>query len=599
MPNIMSGLSLRQRASLSFAVICAILFSLVYFYSSSEISKSFLALEEADAKTNVSRVHDAIVGDEKAYISSLIGYAQWDDAFKYINDKNEAFEKSNFGNTLATLNLELFSYWGLKKNLIYGTSLNLTTEDETKVVYPMSKQDEIKLQSIEVFHQNKDLGIHRALFIELSEGPCFAITIPVSTSDSKTPANGVLIAAKKMNEDYFSNLGKKLHLEIKAFNLQGQSTTINKMEIISQLNKSNFFIDRISNNELEAYSMIKDFDSKEFVLFKILIPRNIYLQSQETLQTFLYTIIFSTIALIIAILFLMNHLVLAKLFKLSSVIHNIMKTGSLNEKVPDLGGDEIGQLGESFNSMVNEIDKLKANAIHNEKMVSRGEMSGGIAHEINNPISIINVSANLMKLMHQKGITEPEKYLKQIDTITETVTRISHIITGLKNISRDVSEEGFIKCSLKEILEDAIGVCGEKFKVSGVKININLNDPIYQTSVNCLRLQMSQVFINLFTNAFDANEKTNDPWVEISAEKSSDDILVIKVKDSGLGIPKEIQSKIFQPFFTTKEIGRGSGLGLSLCNSIVQHHGGTLSIDNNSVNTCFLIKLPLQGKSHE
>ena len=116
-----------------------------------------------------------------------------------------------------------------------------------------------------------------------------------------------------------------------------------------------------------------------------------------------------------------------------------------------------------------------------------------------------------------------------------------------------------------------------------------------QKKFDWLSLQMSQVVINLLTNDFDAIEKTSNPWVEISVSKSTENVLILKIKDSGLGIPKEIQSKIFQPFFTTKEVGKGAGLGWSLCSSIVQRHGGTLTLDNNCPNTCFVIRLPLRG----
>lgn len=594
MLSIVGNFSLKQRAAFDFAIACIALFSLVYYYSSQEISKGFLQIEEGEAKTNLSRITDAIESDSSAYINSLIAYAQWDDAYRYIEVKKDpAFEKSNLGVTLATLNIDYFSYWGLDKKVVFGTRLNLKTDEETKVLYPLSKEDEEKLISIEALHQTKEISKFTTMFLELMEGPHLVFSIPTSTSDSKSVSNGVLIAAKKLDEDYFFKLGKKLHFKIKTINLQSnQSKAYN--EILNELNSNNYFINRKDENELISYSLIKDNFSKNLILIELITPRDIYQQSKKTMRTFLYTIILSALALILTLLLLINQLVLSKISKLSKVIQNIIKTGNLKEKAPELGSDEMGELGISFNAMINEIDKLKANAIYNEKMVSLGEMSGGIAHEINNPISVINVSANLMRLMHEKGIKEPENYLKQIDIITETITRISHIITGLKNISRDTSKEGFATTTLKEIFEDALGVCSEKFKVSGVKIIINLEDPIFLTKIHCLRIQFSQVIVNLLTNAFDAIAKTQNPWVEINVSRDQENHLYIKVIDSGHGIPKEIQNKIFLPFFTTKEIGKGSGLGLSIGNSLVQRHGGTITIDNQSPHTCFIITLPLK-----
>lgn len=590
MLRVIKNLPLRQRAAINFAVICIVLFSLVYYYSSQGITKGFIRLEEENAKTNLLRVNDAIAETGENLISVLSGYSQWDDAYEYIKIKKDlAFEKSNLSVSLTTLGIEIFSYWALENELIWGSNLNIKTDEDSKKLYPMHPSDIKTLELNKQLHKCKNFQDYKYIFLKLVEGPFLIVSVPVTSTDGKAPINGNLIGAKMLNADYFALLSKRLHLEIEAIYLQPLKVNSKETEIIKQLAFDNFHIERLNEKTLQVYSLIKDNLSNDLVLIRISTSRDIYMQSQETLNNFLYTIIFSTIVLVIVILLLMNQLVLTKLEKLSGVIHNIIKTGNLNEKVPDMGNDEFGKLGAAFNAMTNEIDKLKSNAIYNEKMVSLGEMSGGIAHEINNPISIINVSVNLMKLMIQKNILEPQYFIKQTDIISETVTRISHIITGLKNISRDTSKEGFAPCSFKEIIEDALGVCSEKFKVNGVSIKINLDDTIYQTQIDCLRVQMSQVFINLLTNSFDAIANTHSPWVEISALKSQNTLSLI-IKDSGLGIPREIQEKIFQPFFTTKEIGKGSGLGLSLCNSIIQRHSGTISINNESLNTCFVIK---------
>lgn len=516
-----------------------------------------------------------------------MGYAN-----EFLNEKNDlALEKSNLANSLTIFGVELFSYWSLEKELIWGRSLNIKADDNTNKLSPISPRDIKTLQINKSLHISKSPHDYKYSFSGIENDAYLIVSVPVIKIDGTSPVVICnLIGAKKLNSDYFAQLSKKLHLEIEATNLQQKNVLDKDAEILKQLKINDFYVERVNDEIMFIYSLLKDHESKDLILIKISRPRYIYLQSQETLQFFLYTIIFSTISLVIVIMLLMNQIVLTKLEKLSKVIHNIIKTGSLNEKVPDLGGDEIGEIGVAFNVMLSEIDKLKANAIYNEKMVSLGEMSGGIAHEINNPICIINVSVNLMKLMLQEGIVEPKKYFNQIEIISKTVFRISNIITGLKNISRDTSKEGFINCTFKEIIEDALGVCNEKFKVNGVKIKINLEESIYQIQFSCLRIQMSQVFINLLINSFDAVNKSPNPWVEISAEKTKEGFINIRVKDSGLGIPKEIQNKMFQPFYTTKEIGKGSGLGLSLSNSIIQRHCGELFIDKECINTCFVIK---------
>lgn len=239
-----------------------------------------------------------------------------------------------------------------------------------------------------------------------------------------------------------------------------------------------------------------------------------------------------------------------------------------------------------------EIEAARIQLIQSSKMASLGEMAGGIAHEINNPITVISSANRIMRKSLEKGITDPEFYTKFLDTIDTTVTRISTIILGLRTVSRDGTNEEFKQEKLADIFNDILGLCGEKFKNHGVEFKIDLENEIYQTSINCGRVQLSQVFLNLLDNSYDAIEKLSEKWIKIDCH-IKDEKLIIQFTDSGPGIPQAIQEKILNPFFTTKEIGKGTGLGLSIANSIIKNHGGQLHVDKASKNTCFILSLPI------
>ncbi len=226
------------------------------------------------------------------------------------------------------------------------------------------------------------------------------------------------------------------------------------------------------------------------------------------------------------------------------------------------------------------------------KMSTLGEMAGGIAHEINNPIAIISSASRIMRKHTEKGTIDKDKVLKTCADIDKTVDRISKIILGLRTVSRDASEEEYLPCKVSDVFEDVLGLCSEKFKSHGVEIKIDLQDEVYQTIIPGRRVQLSQVFLNLIGNAYDAIEGLEEKWVKIEA-RIIDDKLNIRIIDSGNGIPLEVQKKMLQPFFTTKAIGKGTGLGLSLSQSIITQHRGDMDIDNECQNTCFVINLPL------
>lgn len=276
--------------------------------------------------------------------------------------------------------------------------------------------------------------------------------------------------------------------------------------------------------------------------------------------------------------------------------------------------DEIGQLAESFNQMGQQIydnekslqqkvdertresDEQRVALVQQSKMSALGEMAAGIAHEINNPLTIIASTSTFLKKLIQKGKYDPIIAEKCLSDIEKTITRITKIIQALKTVSRDTSDEEFVSVILRDIMDDVCGLCSEKFKNHGVKFMIDLSDPIYDHVIECRRIQISQIFINLLGNAYDAIEDLPERWIQIECKNLMDNI-EFRITDSGPGIPKEIQEKIFQPFFTTKPIGKGTGLGLSLSISIVKDHKGTFNIDEENPNTCFVISLPIIRKA--
>ncbi len=244
------------------------------------------------------------------------------------------------------------------------------------------------------------------------------------------------------------------------------------------------------------------------------------------------------------------------------------------------------------------ILKQRAQMVSQSRLSALGEMAGGIAHEINNPLSIISTSMGSMKKMIAKNMVKTQLFTELIEDIEHTIVRITRIISGLRNISREATRENYDTCQIEEILTDVLSVCAEKFKSNGVEFNVKLDSESKNKNFKAMRVQLSQVILNLLSNAYDAIAQANEKWINLVIT-SSDEYLMIKCIDSGPGISEEIQNKIFQPFFTTKEIGKGTGLGLSLSLEIVKRHEGKFFLDIDSPNTCFVIMIPLLCNQEE
>lgn len=253
----------------------------------------------------------------------------------------------------------------------------------------------------------------------------------------------------------------------------------------------------------------------------------------------------------------------------------------------DDNGEIIRVVGSSQD--ITERIKIQSQMIQSSKMASLGEMASGIAHEINNPLTIIKLAASqLQKNIDSKG-PDLAGSIASISRIDSTVDRISKIILGLRTFSRDGKNDPVELVSVDEMLEDMLSFCNERLKHHAIKLlkdNI-LPDLLFEGR----KIEITQVLLNLLNNSIDAIEFADHKWIKISV-LNDDQYLEIKVTDSGLGIPLELQNKIFQPFFTSKEIGKGTGLGLSLSQTIMKNHQGQLFIDLKSQNTCFVLRLP-------
>ena len=219
-----------------------------------------------------------------------------------------------------------------------------------------------------------------------------------------------------------------------------------------------------------------------------------------------------------------------------------------------------------------------------------GEMAAGVAHEINNPLAIIQGFTIKIK----KVISPSREYSQKIIPLTEkieaTVERVSKIVRGLRSISREGRYDPFMDADIPKLIDEVLSFCTERYSKSGIKLEYDITKEC--PLVPCRKVQVSQSLLNLLNNAHDAVAGTENPWVRVTAY-TKEDKLVISVTDSGNGIDPKLQEKIMNPFFTTKAAGKGTGLGLSITKTMIDDHHGRFYYDVDSKNTKFVIELPL------
>ncbi len=240
-----------------------------------------------------------------------------------------------------------------------------------------------------------------------------------------------------------------------------------------------------------------------------------------------------------------------------------------------------------------ELREKQEQLIQAGKLATLGELTTGVAHELNNPLNNIGLfignSIDLIEL--GMADSDPDRILQDLYNAMQQVRKATEIISHLRTFGRaaSVSREPL---RISQVLERAISLMQEQLRLR--QIEVKLDFPAEDVVVIGNGIQLEQVFINLLTNARDAMANSARKIITITC-KASKQWIDISVGDTGPGIPPELEQRIFDPFFTTKEVGAGTGLGLSITYGIIKEHQGTIMVKRHTgEGAVFLIQLPLQ-----
>jgi signal transduction histidine kinase len=269
--------------------------------------------------------------------------------------------------------------------------------------------------------------------------------------------------------------------------------------------------------------------------------------------------------------------------------------GARTAQVPVAGAAEVASLAVSFNRMASELRKQKSaleerlneilrtskelsetrdQLVRSEKLASVGRLSAGIAHEIGNPLAAIS---GLVELLQLGGLSpaEHDEFLARIRAETE---RIHRIIRELLDYSRTRPSESTALAhgNLAEVIDEAVKLIAPQKDLRQVTIERRIHDE--QPLVRAPAHELTQIVLNLLLNAADA--VAGEGWILIELTREGDKLL-LAITDSGPGIPDAVLGRIFDPFFTTKPPGKGTGLGLAVCLSLVERLGGKLWAENS------------------
>lgn len=274
---------------------------------------------------------------------------------------------------------------------------------------------------------------------------------------------------------------------------------------------------------------------------------------------------------------------------LNYLLFNFFIVHDFNElsKIKDSHKKELKALKKDF---VKKLGKMATKHISNARLTALGNMAGSIAHEINNPLTIIKSRAEILLIKaqdHQNLLLSDSKNIEGLKSILSTVDRISTIVKGLYVFSKNEDQDEVKNVSLDNVFSNIEQLFSFKNKYSKISFSFPKNTSLIITAKES---QILQMISNLILNSCESIENSDNPWIKIEVTQDKTDTCIL-VTDSGNGISQDFVNNIMEPFFTTKKIGEGTGLGLSISKGIAEDHGGSITYNPDSANTQFIIKI--------
>jgi two-component system NtrC family sensor kinase len=364
---------------------------------------------------------------------------------------------------------------------------------------------------------------------------------------------------------------------------------------------------------ITAYEPIKNIDDRTIGILYVGMLEKPYLDTAYRVMFIFIIMAFLCVVILLTILYFSTSRIIKPLQKMVVATQEIA-TGDLSHKVEMQSRDEIGDLAESFNQMTSnlkaanekliewgktlekkvqertkELTEMQAHLVQSEKLASLGKLAAGIAHEINNPLGGILIYSHLLL----EDMPKNSPHYENLKKIVRETTRCKDIVKGLLEFARPKEPE-MSHININEIVESSLAIMERQALFQNITIKKKYASDLPKIVADSAQLQ--QVFMNIILNAAEAMDG-NGALTLITSLEGQSSTIEVKFADTGHGIKEEDKKRLFEPFFSTKEVGKGTGLGLAISYSIIQKHQGTIEVESQvGKGSTFTVKLPVIRK---
>jgi len=359
----------------------------------------------------------------------------------------------------------------------------------------------------------------------------------------------------------------------------------------------------VSDWYITAYEPLEDILGRRVGMLYVGVLEEKYADMRRNALTIFVLIIAAGMALAIGLGYFLESKIMGPVHQLVEASQKVSE-GNLTPAIDPISKDEIGVLQKTFKDMIDSLkerdrrrkEESESRMLQSEKQASVGRLAAGVAHEINNPLTGVLTFTRV--LLRRKDITDEARV--HLEKIAESTVRVKKIVQGLLDFSRQTTLDKE-PTDINKLTRTTIEQMENQALIRGVNLTFHAGENLPTITLD--RAQFQGVILNIILNALDATERggtiTVSTGISVSANETGKRGVEISISDTGCGIPPENLDKLFDPFFSTKEVGQGTGLGLPVSYGIVQRHGGTIRVQSEvGRGTTFTIWIPVDGEDN-
>lgn len=577
-------MKLRLKLIILLSMLVLALISTLIIFSYTTILGRYLLIEQQEVNQEMQRVNNILANEVERIDALNLDWASWDDTYAFATDLNPDYIRSNLHtSTFATNRVNMMLLYDTSGSLLIGRAYDI--EEEAQVDVPAFLRGDIS--GLGLLTEGVDDARHGV--VSIPEGVLMLSSRPILTTTDEGPSRGTLVMGRFIDEQELLRIAELMDLTLEARRIDGEPLPADYQTAYNSITAEDPVAGiPVDASTISGYAVLTDYIGQPAMLLRISIPRGIYQEGLMAVQIFIVYFLFIGAAVGVAGLIVNDYLFVRPITALSERVEEIGRRKDFDERIEVKGDDERASLARDINGMLDSLKESRESELarrtevegmrrehFKELLLGASKVINSVRFDLRSPLQVIRNATYLLR-------EDPGRAEALTDMIDESVETA---ITTIEDLSSK-TQTGELKITVTD-LRYVIEMAAEMAKIPPeVKVETRCSDEFLAILLDVAKFQ--RVLDNLIRNAVEA--MPSGGTLTISSQRLGDTIQVI-VQDTGAGISKEDMSKLFQPFFTTKQ--GGTGLGLVSSKATVEALGGQIMVESTlDVGTKVTVSLP-------